>query len=60
MEEAEKVISSLEQEISAMEANLQQAEFASDPSFIMRLQTVQRDMEHKLYEWELLCEQLKP
>lgn len=59
VEEAEKVISSLEQEISAMEANLQQAEFASDPSFIMRLQTVQRDMEHKLYEWELLCEQLE-
>lgn len=59
VEEAEKAISTLEKEIAGMETNLQQPEYASDSSYIMRLQTLQREMERKLYEWELLSEQLE-
>ena len=41
-----------------MESKLQEAVYASDPEFIMRLQALQRELERKLYEWELLSEQV--
>ena len=59
VEEAEKQIAVLEVEISTMEINLQNPTYASDPTYIMKLQTCQRDLERKLYEWELLSEQVE-
>ncbi|OJX83868.1 MAG: glycosyl transferase family 2 [Paludibacter sp. 47-17] len=59
VEEAEKAIALLETEIGVMENQLQDPVYASDPAFIMNLQSQQRELEHKLYEWELLSEQLE-
>lgn len=59
VEEAEHTIALLETQLREMEAKLQDAAFASDPEFIMKFQAVQRDLEHKLYEWELLSEQVE-
>lgn len=59
VEEAEVAIASMEDEISNMEGQLQDPVYASDPSFIIQLQAKQRDLERKLYEWELLSEQLE-
>jgi len=59
VEEAEKAIALLETEIGVMENQLQDPVYASDPTFIMNLQSQQRELEHKLYEWELLSEQLE-
>ena len=58
VEEAELAIASIENEIGNMESKLQEAVYASDPEFIMRLQALQRELERKLYEWELLSEQV--
>lgn len=59
VEEAEKAIGILENQIREMETKLQDSTFASDPEFIMKLQSCQRDLERKLYEWELLSEQVE-
>lgn len=59
VEEAEKAIGLLENQIREMETKLQDSAFASDPDFIMKLQSCQRDLERKLYEWELLSEQVE-
>lgn len=57
--EAEATIAALEKEITEMEVLLQNPDYASDPSFIIKLQARQRELEQKLYEWELLSEQLE-
>lgn len=57
--EAEATIATLEKEITEMEVLLQNPDYASDPSFIIKLQARQRELEQKLYEWELLSEQLE-
>ncbi|MDD3196092.1 MAG: ABC-F family ATP-binding cassette domain-containing protein [Paludibacter sp.] len=57
--EAEATIAALEKEITEMEVLLQNPDYASDPSFIIKLQVRQRELEQKLYEWELLSEQLE-
>ena len=57
--EAEATIAALEKEITEMEGLLQNPDYASDPSFIIKLQARQRELEQKLYEWELLSEQLE-
>lgn len=59
VEEAEKAIGLLENQIREMETKLQDSAFASDPEFIMKLQSCQRDLERKLYEWEILSEQVE-
>ncbi len=59
VEEAEKAIGLLEIQIREMETKLQDSAFASDPEFIMKLQSCQRDLERKLYEWEILSEQVE-
>jgi ATP-binding cassette subfamily F protein 3 len=59
VEEAEVEIESLEDVIKSMESQLQDPVYASDSSFIIQLQAKQRDLERKLYEWELLSEQLE-
>ncbi len=59
VEEAEGVVARLEMEIKTMETKLQDPVFASDSDFIIKIQSLQRELEHKLYEWELVSEQLE-
>lgn len=58
VEEAEKVISAYESELSEMNQKLELPEFASDSDFIMLYQKKQRELEQKMYEWEILSEEL--
>lgn len=58
VEQAEETVSSCEKEIAQMDILLQSAENASDPDFIIKYQKYQRDLEQKMYEWEILSEQL--
>jgi len=55
--DAEMMISSLENEIKLMENQMQQPEIASDADFVMKLQRLQRELEQKMYEWEILSEE---
>ncbi|GAB1414951.1 ABC-F family ATP-binding cassette domain-containing protein [Paludibacter sp.] len=57
--DSETQISKLELEIKAMEVKLQNPENASDSEFIMQFQKRQRELEQKLYEWEILCDVLE-
>jgi ATP-binding cassette subfamily F protein 3 len=56
--DAENIISGLETEIKLMENQMQQAEVASDPDFVMKFQKKQRELGQKMYEWEILNEEL--
>lgn len=56
--DAESVISTLENDIKLMENQMQQSEVASDPDFVMKFQKKQRELEQKMYEWEILNEEL--
>lgn len=58
VEEMEKIISNLETEIGEMNRTLQIPEKAADNEFITLYQKKQREMEQKVYEWEILSEQL--
>jgi ATP-binding cassette, subfamily F, member 3 len=59
VDEVEKLVAALESEISKMDALLQLPEKASDNDFIMLYQKKQREMEQKVYEWEILSEELE-
>lgn len=62
VEDVELQILNLENEIAEMDIQLQSSEKASDNDYIMLYQRKQREMEQKVYEWELLseeCEELK-
>jgi len=59
VEEAELFIQKLENELKDMSEQLQLPEFASDSAFILLYQKKQRDLEHKMYEWEILSEALE-
>lgn len=59
VEEIEKVVSGLEAEIAAMDKLLELPENASDNDFIQRYQKKQREMEQKIYEWEVLSEEVE-
>jgi ATP-binding cassette subfamily F protein 3 len=59
VEEIEKVIANLEAEIAKMDELLQLPEKASDNEYIMLYQRKQRELEQKVYEWEILCEELE-
>ncbi|MDR3652663.1 MAG: ABC-F family ATP-binding cassette domain-containing protein [Paludibacter sp.] len=59
VEDSEKVVSTLEIEISEMDKLLQLPEKASDNEFILLYQKKQRELEQKMYEWELLNEELE-
>jgi ATP-binding cassette, subfamily F, member 3 len=59
VEEIEKVVSVLEGEIADMDQQLQLPEKASDPDYIQLYQKKQRELEQKIYEWEILSEQLE-
>lgn len=57
--ESELQISNLESDIKNMELLLQNPEKASDSEFIVQLQKKQRELEQKLYEWEILSDVLE-
>ncbi len=59
VEEIEKEVSSFEAEIAAMDKLLELPENASDNDFIQRYQKKQREMEQKIYEWEILSEEVE-
>ena len=59
IEITEKCISDLELNIQNMEEQLQIPDKASDVDFVIQLQKKQHKLEQKLYEWELLGEQLE-
>jgi len=56
VEEIEKVVSALEDELANMVKQLELPEYASDNEYIMLYQKKQREMEQKVYEWEILSE----
>ncbi len=59
VEEMEQLVSKLESEIANMDVQLQSPEKASDNDYIMLYQKKQREMEQKVYEWEILSEELE-
>ncbi len=59
VEEVELYISNLEAEIAEMDKMLQLPEKASDTDYIMLYQKKQREMEQKVYEWEILSEEVE-
>lgn len=59
VEEYEKMIESIEAELQEMNKALEMPENASNPTFIMDYQKKQRELEQKMYEWELLSEELE-
>lgn len=59
VEDVEQVVSKLESEIAEMDVQLQSPEKASDNEYIMLYQKKQRELEQKVYEWEILNEELE-
>lgn len=58
VEQAESSISLFEKELADMAKELEKPEIASDADFILSYQKKQRELEQKMYEWEILSEQL--
>ena len=58
VEEAEKAVSELEQQLAQIEAQLAQPQ-APDSTLLSDYQSKQHILEQKMYEWELLSEQLE-
>lgn len=59
VEEMEKVISKFEVEIAEMDKELEHPDKASDNEYIQLYQRKKRELEQKVYEWELLSEELE-
>ncbi|HEY5507975.1 MAG TPA: ABC-F family ATP-binding cassette domain-containing protein, partial [Paludibacter sp.] len=59
VEEMEKQISKFEDEIAEMDRQLEKPEKASDNEYIQLYQRRKRELEQKVYEWELLSEELE-
>ncbi len=59
VEEMEKLISKFEVEIAEMDRQLEKPEKASDNEYIQLYQRKKRELEQKVYEWELLSEELE-
>jgi ATP-binding cassette, subfamily F, member 3 len=59
VEDVEKIVSSLETELTEMDKQLQMPEKASDNEYILLYQKKQRELEQKMYEWEILNEELE-
>jgi ATP-binding cassette subfamily F protein 3 len=58
VEDIEKQIAAFETEIAAMDKQLENPTVASDSDFIQLYQRKKRELEQKVYEWELLSEEL--
>ena len=59
VEEIEKNVSILEAEITGLEKLLELPKNASDNNFILSYQKKQRELEQKIYEWEILIEEFE-
>jgi len=59
VEEIEKSIAAFEAEIAEMDKQLETTEKASDNEYIQLYQRKKRELEQKVYEWELLSEELE-
>jgi len=59
IEEVEQLVSKLETEIANMNKMLELPEKASDNEFILLYQKKQRELEQKIYEWEILSEEFE-
>lgn len=59
VEDVEKQIATYESGLEAMNKQLELPEYASDSDFIMSYQKKQRELEHKMYEWEILSEEVE-
>jgi ATP-binding cassette subfamily F protein 3 len=59
VEEIEKVVSGLESALVEIEKQLELPKNASDNKFIISYQKKQRELEQKMYEWEILNEELE-
>jgi len=59
VEDVEKQVSAFETELAEMDKMLQLPEKASDNEYIVLYQKKQREMEQKVYEWEILSEELE-
>ena len=58
VEVAEKQIAALETEIADIETRLQAPENAADGTLFQLYEKKKRELEQKMYEWELLCEEV--
>ena len=58
VEEAEKAVSDLEEQLSLIEQQLAQPQ-APDSTLLTDYQSKQHQLEQKMYEWEILSEQLE-
>jgi ATP-binding cassette, subfamily F, member 3 len=59
VEEVESFISRMEDELLKMNQEMENPEIASDANYIQQYQKKQRELEQKVYEWELLSEELE-
>jgi ATP-binding cassette subfamily F protein 3 len=59
VETTENLIADLDDRIQQMNMDLQIPEKASDPEFILSLQKKRAELERKMYEWEILSEELE-
>jgi ATP-binding cassette subfamily F protein 3 len=59
VEEIEKTIAACETELADMDKQLERPEKASDNDYIQLYQRKKRELEQKVYEWELLSEELE-
>ncbi len=59
VETTENLIADLDDRIQQMNIDLQIPEKASDPEFILSLQKKRAELERKMYEWEILSEELE-
>lgn len=59
VEEAEKQIAAMETEISTIETQLHDPANAADGSLFQTYEKKKRELEQKMYEWELLCEEVE-
>ena len=58
LEDCEKIISNMEKEIANIEIALQQPEKAADSAFFASYGKKKRELEQKMYEWEILTEEV--
>ncbi len=59
VQKAENEVGQLEEEITEMQTKLSNPEKASDAEFVMQLQKRERELEQKMYEWEISSEKLE-
>lgn len=58
VETAEASVAQLEKSLADMEKEMENPEKAADSDFILSYQKKQRELEQKMYEWEILSEEL--